>query len=161
MLENYRIVFDKMNEFVSWNRNRFCSKIVNQWRLRDFRKYFSVTAPEISLYGPYISICCFFTYDTGFPHETHEFKSFCYNTKTKSFANLSDVSGWTCEELHEIILNADFDDGFNMSKDLQNLDFQTIENLDFEVMENGKIKILFNDYILDRYMHEYVIERKK
>ena len=161
MCNNYRTVIDKMNEFISWNRNRFYNQVVKNWRPVCTRGYYSVAGPELMVYGPYISIACSFAYDTGFPHETHEYKTFCYNMKTKKFVTLSEASGWTNEELHEIILNADFDDGFNLSKDRQDLSIEEIEGLNFQILKNGKIEILFSDYVLDRYSHTYVIERKK
>lgn len=159
-LQNYETVINKMNEFISWNCANFYNIIILNWKPRTPRGYFISSLGKIITYKNYISIICYFSYDTGFPHETHEYKSFCYDTKTKRFVNLSEASGWTLEELHDIILNADFDDGFNLSKDRQNLALDTIENLNFEFLKDGKIEILFSDYILDRNSHELVIERK-
>ncbi|WP_407397914.1 hypothetical protein [Treponema sp.] len=159
-LQNYETVINKMNEFISWNCANFYNRIILNWKPRTARGYFTSSLGKIITYKNYISIICYFSYDTGFPHETHEYKSFCYDTKTKRFVNLSEASGWSLKELHDIILNADFDDGFNISKENQDLDIDIIENLNFEFLEDGKIEILFSDYIFDRYSHDLVIERK-
>lgn len=164
MFNDYKVVFDKMNEFISWNRNRFYNTVVKEWKPGEFCRVFYVSQPKITRFESYISISCYFTYDSGYFHVTHEYKAFCYDTKTKQFVNLSKASGWTNEELHELIINADINDdafgNFKLSEYDLDISLETIENLDFEFLENGKIRILFSDYILNRYSYEYDIERK-
>lgn len=159
-IKDYETAINKMNEFISWNCANFYNRIILDWKPKNPHGYFTSSLGKIITYKNYISIICYFSYDTGFLHETHEYKSFCYDTKTKRFVNLSEASGWSLKELHDIILNADFDDGFNLSKENQDLDLDIIKNLNFEVLKDGKIEILFSDYIFDRYSHDLVIERK-